>query len=441
MLPLLHALRWRWPLLLLVAIPIVVGSVLYAESLPSEYDGVVVVAFSPQPEGGGNADVVRLLLSKYAVYASAPETLTSVAARYAVAPSELSSGVSVDVPGDGGNLQIRVRLGSPEAAAAAANDLATRVERLSERDPLVEAETISPALQPSQPAAPPRRLLQLVGAVVALLAGAAAAIVAEHLRPRLWDVDAIEAVVGAPVVVRLPRVDAEAAEPFVSLADPAVGASVRALRAFLARTAVVGPSVLAVASPSRGSGTSTTASLLAASFALAGSRTLLVDADPVSPDIAGRFDVDSQPALGDVLAGNVPLDLAVRATAQSGLTVLPGSHRSDGADLLAAHGRVLLAEVRSAYDAVIVDVPALLDGDAGLTVVSNADVVILVVPERSASTDVQAASSAMWRLHGTPVGVVTTRPRQARRFQRRVLLDEPHDRTPQAVGAAPGEQA
>jgi len=53
-LPLLGPLRWRWPLALLAAAPIVFGAFSYAESLPAEYDGVAVVAFSPEPERGGH---------------------------------------------------------------------------------------------------------------------------------------------------------------------------------------------------------------------------------------------------------------------------------------------------------------------------------------------------------------------------------------------------
>jgi capsular polysaccharide biosynthesis protein len=170
------ALRWRWYLVLLVAVPVVVGAALYAESLDPLYDASAIVAISPRPESGQvSADLIRIEAPKYVSYITAPSTLRRLAPRLDEELDDLIDGVTADVQTDTGNITISVRLPTARRASAAANVLAADVVRFSRSDPLLAAQLVAPAAPPRSPAWPPRRLIEAAALLVGLVLGAAVA--------------------------------------------------------------------------------------------------------------------------------------------------------------------------------------------------------------------------------------------------------------------------
>ena len=177
------ALRRFWWVALLVALPLLLGGVWYAQSLPDEYEVEAVVAFAPRQRPETSADLVQLLLPKYAVYARSDQTLRRVAGRLDEDPDEVQSALHAVVPPDTAQLELTLDLGDARSSARMANALADDVVRFTRSDPILTATVITDAVPPEQPTGPSRLALVAVAGAVALVAGAFAAVVAHHRHP------------------------------------------------------------------------------------------------------------------------------------------------------------------------------------------------------------------------------------------------------------------
>ena len=226
----LQGLLRRWKTAVLVAAAVVAGATLYAESLPSQYESTVVVSFAPRPNSDADSNTVRLILPKYVEYVTARATINRVAPAVGEDAAAVAQAVDASIAFDSGNLTVKVRLPSPTRAAALANALATDTLRFADSDQLLSAVVVAPALAPSEPAGPPRRLLEAAALVVGLLLGAAAAFLLERGRARLRTWREIALVTGYPVVGRVPPSRALRSSTSQALSDPEVGAAVRTLR-------------------------------------------------------------------------------------------------------------------------------------------------------------------------------------------------------------------
>src|SRR5687767_126024 len=91
------ALRRRWYVALLVALPLFAGVVWYAEQLPDLYDGEAVVAFSPRPDADVSADTIRVTVPKYVAYLTSRATARSIAAEFDVDESVMRDAIDASV--------------------------------------------------------------------------------------------------------------------------------------------------------------------------------------------------------------------------------------------------------------------------------------------------------------------------------------------------------
>jgi len=135
------------------------------------------------------------------------------------------------------------------------------------------------------------------------------------------------------------------------------------------------PTSVAIVSPLAGEGRTTVAVGLASSFADAGRRVVLVDADLRAPGVAARMGMLATPGLSDVLAGH-DLGAALRRVDgyEGELTVLPGGSPSGRpAELLGSEAMAqLLASLSGDFDFVVIDTPPLLVTSGALALVSRA---------------------------------------------------------------------
>jgi uncharacterized protein involved in exopolysaccharide biosynthesis len=177
------ALRRFWWVALLVAVPIVLGGAWYARSLPDEYSAQAVVAFVPRERADTSADMVSLLLPKYAVYAKSDQTLRRVAGRQDEDPEEVKGALQAVVPPDTAQLELTLDLGDARRSAQVANAVADDVVRYTRSDPVLSGSVITDAVPPSSPTGPSRLALVAVAGVVALAAGVLAAVLAHRQRP------------------------------------------------------------------------------------------------------------------------------------------------------------------------------------------------------------------------------------------------------------------
>lgn len=138
---------------------------------------------------------------------------------------------------------------------------------------------------------------------------------------------------------------------------------------------------LVVASGQPGSGATSVVANLAQACAAMEQRVLIVDGNFRRPAMHRVFELPDGPGLADVLAGEVPLAEARRATEDPNLDILTAGSRQLrvferlGTEAMAA----LLTEAGEEYDLVLIDVaPCVVAGDA-MALANRADASMLVV--------------------------------------------------------------
>jgi tyrosine-protein kinase Etk/Wzc len=284
------------------------------------------------------------------------------------------------------------------------------------QDPSVRV--VESAVLPDEPIAPrPLRNLAL-GGFLGLLLGVGLAFVREYSDRTLHSDDDVEQLVGAPVLARVPPVAAVSkrrAHRSAGLVAARAGRSLpaeafRALRTSVRYTrAGEGTREILVTSPGARDGKSLTAANLAVTLAQQGTRTLLVDADLRKAVQHLTFGVDREPGLSECLVDGIPVRRAVRATDVEGLDLLPaGAPPPNPAELLGSERMErLLAEVRDAYGAMVVDSPpALVVTDASVLAPQLEGVLVVVRAEQTVREAAEAVVEQLRRVGAEVLGVV-----------------------------------
>lgn len=246
-----------------------------------------------------------------------------------------------------------------------------------------------------------------LGGLIGVLLGVGIAYTLEDLDERVRSSDEIERVTHLPVLAELPRderskKDRARLAVFDSPKSP-LGEAVRALRASIELRRIDGGSQsLLVTSAASGEGKSLVSANLAAAYALAGYRTVLVDGDLRTPRLSSMFGTYSAPlvASGEAVHGLASLvqeltvsgadrhaleQAALLRTAIDNLLFLPaGPEPAYPAELLDSREMaVLLADLAAIADVVIIDAPSLLpvSDAAGLARWANAVLLVAAVGE------------------------------------------------------------
>jgi capsular exopolysaccharide synthesis family protein len=301
---------------------------------------------------------------------------------------------------------------------------------------LADVSVIDAASLPLGPSSPNVRMNMALAVLAGILFGLGAGLVREFADTRLRRRDDVERETGLPVLTTIPSVPSgallvgrdprllrgpargEGRRPLVDYYPAGGELVVEAFRALDADLRFIGANALedgartvVFTSSWRGEGKTFSAVNFAATRALQGYRTLLIDADLRAGSAGSRLGLDGGPGLAEVLSGEVPLLDAIRMVkvGDHRLAVLTaGTPQGDFTKLFDA-GRVdeLLAAAAENYEQVVVDTPPLnLVSDAAL-LAARADAVVLVV--RSGKTDRQALDvtlGRLGRLGANTVGVV-----------------------------------
>lgn len=292
-----------------------------------------------------------------------------------------------------------------------------------------------------------------LGAAAGLVLGLLLAALLAALDPRLRARESVDAIAPAKTLGNLV---ADKRRPDVPVANLAAGGlaaeRLRELRTNLQFARTPGgrrPQVIAVTSPSRGDGRSTTAIDLAATFAESGRRVLLVEGDLVNPTLTttlGLTDAErtraEQRGLGTVLAGDHDVASAVIANPGGAAFALlpagpsPASRRQLWGDESAGH---LVDDLRAGWDYVVVDTPPLTTVSDGAAVAALGDGALVLArightktkPLRAALTVLETAGAA---LLGT---VVTCEPGHERELSKQPSGDGNPVVAPRAEDARP----
>ena len=406
------AVRRRWALCLLVAVPLALVVGLYARSLPSQYDAQTTVAFAPRLGSQVGADVVRVVLPRYVTLLTADATIRRISAETRLDPATLTA-ADVSVATDTANLDILVRDTDPARAADAANALARAALAASAQDELLQGQQVAAALAPRTPSAPSRGLFTLAGLVAGLVAGLAAAVLAERGSPRLRDDADVLSVSSLPVLGHVPVSPGLRSGRTVEVTDPHIGSAVRAVLARSEQAA--GPSgarVLAITSPDNGDGKTTLAAAYAALAARRGVRVVVVDADLSRAGLSDTLHVDvaTSPGLTDLLDGTADLDACLAEGPVDGVRVLASAVRPQAVDQLTRRLPGLVDELLREADRVVLDCPPLSEYD-GQAVLAQLPAALLVVRAGAASATLARSATLLDGLGVRALGVVLNHSR------------------------------
>jgi capsular exopolysaccharide synthesis family protein len=264
--------------------------------------------------------------------------------------------------------------------------------------------------------------MALIGLLLGAIAATATVWLIEAMDRKLVTSTDVENQLGLPHIANVPEIAsiAHGDERRIAAIDYVVtrplsiyAESLRAVRLALLRGGRGGGMVTAGITSSRPSeGKTTMAISLARVSAMAGSRTLLIDADIRRPTVASALGLSPAIGLVEVLRGAVSLDAALIRDGASGAMILPAVLAGDvGHDLFdTARLHALLDTLEGRFDLVIFDsAPALAVADARL-LLRQIDSVLMVV--RWNDTPRQTVAAALKRMRALdiePLGAVTTR--------------------------------
>jgi len=269
-----------------------------------------------------------------------------------------------------------------------------------------------PPFVPEKASKPSKKVLFPVAAIVGMMGGAFLLVGLELGDGRVRDSAAAARATNAPLLTSLPVLQAGREGDMVLLSDPGspVAEAFRRLRAvLLPPSSKPGARTILFASAVPGEGRSLCAMNYAASLAMQGQRTLLLDADMRRPGLSRQHVNGSTGGLGAYLAGECDPASACFPTALPNLYLLSsGPMRSDAAELLSGtRFPALLEDAYRWFDAVVIDSPPVLAVSDALAVSRYADRVCLVVrQDASERRNLRKAAELVRSSGGNLIGFV-----------------------------------
>jgi capsular exopolysaccharide synthesis family protein len=289
-------------------------------------------------------------------------------------------------------LDVSVRDSTPTGARDIANALtdefvsmATELETAkngSEPDARVVVQ--QRAALPTDPVSPNPALNLGVGLALGLLCGLGLAILRDRLDTTVKSREIVEEITGTGLLGNIPFDKKRKKEAAISFKEDRsrIAEAVRAFRTNLQFLDVdETPRVYVLTSCLEAEGKTTTALNLALALAEAEHSVVIVDGDMRNPTLHRYLGLMQSVGLSTVLGGQETLDVALQGTRFSGLTGLTaGDNPSNPSELLGSRaGQKLLNDLRTRFDYVVVDSPALLEVTDAAILAAEADGVVVVV--------------------------------------------------------------
>lgn len=285
---------------------------------------------------------------------------------------------------------VRARFDVLKRELEAARELHATVDKRLRETLLASAVAASsvtwaePPFVPEKESKPNKKVLLPLAGFAGMMAGMMLLVGLELGDGRVRDSAAAARATGVPMLASLPPFEAGREGDMVLLSAPssATAEAFRRLRAvLLPPPAKPGARTVLFASAGPGEGRSLCAMNYAASLAMQGQRTLLLDADMRRPGLSRDHLGTGMRGLGDYLSGETDPAQACFPTALPNLYLLSsGEMRNDAAELLAGtRFAVLLEEAYRYFDAVVIDSPPVLAVSDALAVSRYADRTCMVV--------------------------------------------------------------
>jgi succinoglycan biosynthesis transport protein ExoP len=241
------------------------------------------------------------------------------------------------------------------------------------------------------------------GALAGMAAPVGLLILAATLRRRYRFSDAL----AADLVGRVPFVAVVPDVAHGGAMDSVAARCVHDLRVRLQPPPGSGPRTYVVTSTSPGAGKSSLSVALGLSFAAAGFRTLLIDADLASRRLTHGFGAADKPGMADAVTGSEPQIQRLR----SGLFILAAGSGGpdDGCRLAPAGTGRVLTDLRCSFDVVLIDADPILTGITASVLAPQADGVLLTLARGEQQPLVHSAIKHLEMLGASLSGAVFNR--------------------------------
>jgi succinoglycan biosynthesis transport protein ExoP len=265
---------------------------------------------------------------------------------------------------------------------------------------------------PDRPSAPNLTKNMAIALIIGLGLAVITTLALEQIDEGVSHPGQIQQLFRLPLLGHVPLTETGAVE---SLNDPKsyFSEAYFSIRSNLAFTTDHGlPRSFIVTSARPGEGKSTTAFALARIIGRTGKRVLLVDADMRSPDVHHLVGHDNIAGLSNALAGDDNVQALIRPTDYPGLSVLTsGPMPPSAAELLSSDRiKILIAELQTMFDHVVVDAPPILGlTDAPLLGRAVEGAVLVIQAQGAAVRGIRAAIGRIAMVDTHIFGTVLTK--------------------------------
>ncbi|WP_374457520.1 polysaccharide biosynthesis tyrosine autokinase [Nocardioides sp.] len=393
----LRILRRRWRLIVTTVLLVVVAAALITWRTTPQYQSSTQLFISTSASSSAEAYQGNLFssqrLASYADLATGTELATRVVSTTGseLSPGDLAAKVTAQASPDTVLLTISVTDPDPEVAQqltqAYGDELVALVAELEtppgQNKPVLKGTIVDAASLPGGPVSPNVLRNLALATILGLLLGVGLAVVRELLDTSTKSADDVTSTLEAPILGTFafdPEVGKRPLLTDLSSHEPRAEAY-RVLRTNLSFVDIDAESkAIVITSSLPGEGKSTTSVNIALALHAAGERTLLIDGDLRRPQAAALLNLDPSIGLTTALVGKVTVSDVI-LTHASGLHVLAsGTVPPNPAELLQSQAMAgILAELRAAYDVIVIDAPPLLPVTDAALIASQVDGAVLVV--------------------------------------------------------------
>jgi polysaccharide biosynthesis transport protein len=286
------------------------------------------------------------------------------------------------------------------------NDLRQRYEsaRLAAETSIPDVRVLDHAVVPTRPVSDPRIQVVLMGILGSLGLGILLSVLLDRADSRLRYAEQVTDGMRLAVIGAVPNLAGVRRGLLAGDESARVLESLRSIRLNLLHAhGSAGPVMVTVSSPGSGDGKTFISSNLALTFADLGMKTLIIDGDTRRGGLHHLYGTNRRPGLTDYLAGKAAIGDVVKSTKYPLVSVITGgTRRSDSPELLSSDRLGdLLAQIRTEYQAIIIDSPPLGAGIDPLVLGSLTGNMLLVM--RTGRTDRAMAEAKLQMLDRLPI--------------------------------------